>query len=253
MARPVDRRAVLAAVLGLLVFALAWEIIGRRELLGSSWPPLSDVWATLSNPKRWTLLGRALRATAREAAIGYVVGVSAALAVCTLAALVPWARRGVYDFAAIVNALPIIAIGPLLIAFFPRPVTPIVIAALTVFFTTTVSVAAGIERSSDAHQQVASVLGASRWRRFRYIQVPAAMPSVMDGLKLAAPSAVLGALLGEWFGTEVGLGQVLLVSMQNYQIDLLWSAALLGAAVALLAYGTISLAQRRVADRFGGI
>jgi sulfonate transport system permease protein len=243
-------QARVAGAAGLATFLAVWEITGRAGTFGPSWPALSTIWDTLSDPANRDLFGRAVRATVREAATGYLVGSGLAILLSVIAALVVRARRGIYEFAAIVNAIPILALGPLMIAVFPRPVTPVVIAALTVFFTTVISTAAGIESANPTHHDLASTLGASRWRRFLRVEAPAALPSVFDGLKLGTPSAILGALLGEWFGTERGLGQLLVTSMQNYRIAMLWSAALLGAGIALIAYGVVSLAERAVSARF---
>lgn len=247
---PLGLQGAPIGALGLGAFALLWEVLGRAGALGPSVPALTEIGETLGDPANRLLFRRAIAATVREAAIGYAIGSVAAIALAVVAALATRIRRQLLDLATIVNAIPILAIGPLLIALFPRDVTPIAISALTVFFTTVVATSAGIESASPAHHDLAGSLGASRWCRFRRIEAPAALPSVLDGLKLAAPSAILGALLGEWFGTERGLGQLLVSSMQNYRVGMLWSAALLGATIALVAYGAVSVVERAVSARF---
>lgn len=243
------RRRVAGAV-GLVAFVVLWEVLGRAGSLGPSWPPLTEVFDTLSDPVNTPLFERAVAATMRAAAIGYVLGSVTAILLAVVAALVAPIRRQLLDLATIVNAIPILALGPLLIALFPREVTPVAIASLTVFFTTVVATTAGIQSASPAHQDVASTLGAARLRRFRHIEAPAALPSVLDGLKLATPSAILGALLGEWFGSERGLGQLLVSAMQNYRISMLWTAGLLAAGIALVAYAVMSVVERAVSARF---
>lgn len=239
-----------AGALGLLAFGVLWEVLGRAGSLGPSWPPLSDVVDTLRDPVNAPLFERAASATMRAAAIGYAIGSGTAILLAVVAALVAPIRRQLLDLAAIVNAIPILAVGPLLIALFPREVTPVAIASLTVFFTTVVATTAGIQSASPAHQDVASTLGSTRLRRFRHIEAPAALPSVLDGLKLATPSAILGALLGEWFGSESGLGQLLVSAMQNYRISMLWAAGLVAAGMALIAYAVMSVLERAVSARF---
>nr|AEX65053.1 putative membrane protein [Rhodococcus sp. Mel] len=247
--RGISGRLLLGAA-GIITFAVLWEVAGRMRLLGDSWPPLTEIWTTLSDPSNRTQFERAVGATLEKAAFGYVIGTSAAIVFAAVAALIQPIRRQMLDLAAIVNAIPILALGPLLIALFPREVTPVAISALTVFFTTVIATTAGIESAGPAHQDLATTLGANRLRRFWRVEAPAALPSLLDGLKLAAPSAVLGALLGEWFGTERGLGQLLVVSMQNYRVDMLWSAGLLAAGIALIAYGMVSIVERSVSERF---
>ena len=76
------------------------------------------------------------------------------------------------------------------------------------------------------------------------------MPAFVDGLRLAAPGAVLGAILGEWFGAPRGLGLLIVSAMQNFQIALLWSAALLAATVSILAFVAFGALERFVVARY---
>jgi len=101
-----------------------------------------------------------------------------------------------------------------------------------------------------AQADVLRVLGASRWATFAQLQLPAALPAVADGLRLSAPVAIVGAIIGEWFAAERGLGPLLVNAMQNYQIDLLWSAALVGALISAGAYGVLSIVQHAAARRY---
>jgi NitT/TauT family transport system permease protein len=80
--------------------------------------------------------------------------------------------------------------------------------------------------------------------------VPQAIPAFFDGLTLAAPAAVLGATIGEWFGAPMGLGLVLVSAMQNYQMALLWSAALAATIMSLAAYLLFVQLQRVAVRRF---
>ena len=242
-------RVALGAV-GLVSFAAAWEVLGRAELLGQSWPPLSTILTTLIDPERRRLFQRAITTTIGEAARGYLIGILIAFALGLLSVLVPALRGGLDRLAALLNAVPVIALGPVLISTMPRDQVPVALAALAVFFTTFVATTAGFAAASPLHQDVFSVLGAARPARFRLLQLPASLPILCTGLKIGAPAAVLGAILGEWFGTEHGIGPILVAAMQNYQVELLWATALLGASLSMLAYGAMSLLERATERRF---
>jgi len=236
--------------LGLAGFAALWQVLAQAQLLGPSWPPLSTIMATLLDPGRATLFRRAIATTASEAARGYVIGVVVALGLGLVAVLLPGTRRGLDRLAALLNAVPVIALGPVLIATMPRERVPVALAALAVFFTTFVATTAGFAAAQPSHHDVFSVLGAIRRRRFRLLQVPASLPMICTGLKLGAPAAILGAILGEWFGADKGIGPILVSSMQNYQIPLLWAVALLAAGVAMVAYGLFAMLELGAARRF---
>jgi NitT/TauT family transport system permease protein len=84
------------------------------------------------------------------------------------------------------------------------------------------------------------------WR----LDLPAALPSIASGLKLAIPAALVGTLVGEWFGAPRGLGVLIVNAMENFQIPLLWSAVLLTLCASLLLYALMGLLERSVEARF---
>jgi ABC-type nitrate/sulfonate/bicarbonate transport system permease component len=209
----------------------AWEVAGRSGMLGPSWPAFSRVAAFILAAEHRTLLLDAAFVTSREAACGFALGSIAGCACALLAVLVPATAYGIDRFAAIVNGIPVIAIGSLCAVTLPPAVNPVVVASLAVFFMLFVAATAGFAATPHAQRDVLRVLGATRAVTFRQLQLPAALPAIADGLRLSAPVSVVGAIIGEWFAAENGLGPLLVNAMQNYQIDLLWSAALIGALI----------------------
>ncbi|MBV9581730.1 MAG: ABC transporter permease subunit [Chloroflexi bacterium] len=249
-ARLRNRSHALQALAGFVLLGVAWEIAGQTRLLGPSWPPLSRVAAALTSPTNFGLFQRGLSATLGEALLGYVIGIGLAAVSAMLCMLVPRLYAPIYRLSAILTAIPIVAVAGLLVSVLPREACPVAVAILAVYFTGFVAILAGFESASPVHQDLLTVLGATRQVRFFRLQAPAALPALVDGLKLGAPAAVLGAIVGEWFGAERGLGPLLVSSMQNYRIDIMWSAALLGAGVSMLVYGLLGVVERRVAADF---
>jgi NitT/TauT family transport system permease protein len=96
-----------------------------------------------------------------------------------------------------------------------------------------------------------TTLGATRWQRLIKLETVAALPSILSGMKIAAGSAMIGAIVGEWFGAPTGLGIVVLNSMQNFQIPLLWATVIVIAAITLTAYGLLTVAERAARRRIG--
>jgi ABC-type nitrate/sulfonate/bicarbonate transport system permease component len=235
---------------GLLLVIVSWEVIGRNQLLGRTFPALSDVLATIVDPARRGLFQRALEATIGSALRGFVFGSIIGFAMAALGVIFPPLRAGLDRLAAVMHAVPLIALGPFLIVTLSREGTPTAIATLAVVFNVFVATSAGLRVGNPLHHDVLTVLGAGSWERFRRLELPGALPFIADGLKLAAPAAVIGAILGEWFGAPRGIGIVIVSSLQNYQIDLLWSAALLGAMLSLVAFGAFSVLERWVVGRF---
>jgi NitT/TauT family transport system permease protein len=239
-----------AGAVGVALLLGLWEVGGQTGALGSAWPPLSTVLGFYGQAGMPSLLGTALATTVREAVLGYIAGASAATLAASVGILVPWLRGLIESMSAALNSVPWIMLGPLFVLVLPRSVGPVAIAGLAAFFYIFVAVSTGLSAAAAAHHDLLSVLGASRRSRFQQLQLPAALPEIVDGLRLAAPAALIGAIFGEWFGAETGLGVLLITSMQNYRIELLWAAALLGVVVSLLAYGGLSAVRWAVWRRF---
>ncbi|WP_433275205.1 ABC transporter permease [Pseudonocardia xinjiangensis] len=235
---------------GVLTLLVLVEVVGRLGLAGPGWPPLTAVLGYVAEPAAQQLLGRALVATGSAALGGFLLGSVAALLVAALSVLLPATAPGLDRLAAVVNAVPLIALGPLLITTAGREATPTLVAALAAGFALFVAATSALASASDAQRDVFAVLGAGRARTLLRLQLPAGLPLIVDGLTLAAPAAVLGAVIGEWFGARRGLGVLLVSSMQNVQTNQLWAAALTAAALSLLAYVLLVALRAAVNRRF---
>ncbi len=236
--------------LGLALFLVAWQWIGTHKLLGSTWPPLDTVLAYLTDPQRRSLFERALGASFRAAGLGFVIGCVAGLLFASVAWLAPPLRVGADHTAAVIHAIPQVALAPVFIIVGGPEVAPVAISALNVFFLLYVSASSGFAASGRAHRDLFAVLGASRFARLWRLDLPAALPAIASGLKLAIPAALVGTLIGEWFGAPRGLGVLILNAMENFQIPLLWSAVLLTLLASLSLYALCSLLERAAEARF---
>jgi ABC-type nitrate/sulfonate/bicarbonate transport system permease component len=247
--RPQGR--LLYPAMGCVVLLGSWEIVGRAGLLGKTFPALSAVLHVFTDGPRWALLVRSSAATLGSAATGLAVGTCLGAAVALLAHLVPLLRGGLDRLAVLVNALPVIALGPVLIIAAGRESTPAALAAVPVFFLLYTSTGVGLRGASLRLESVLTTLGAGRWQRLTKLEAIAAVPSVLSGLKIAVSSAMIGAIVGEWFGAPSGLGVVVLNAMQNFQVPLLWATVIVIAALTLSGYGLLTLAERAALRRIG--
>ncbi|HTY48081.1 MAG TPA: ABC transporter permease subunit [Steroidobacteraceae bacterium] len=244
-------RSLVHAAVGCALLLCAWELAGRGGLLGRTVPALSQVLGVYADGPRRALLLRSAAATLGSAAAGYAAGICLGMAAALIAHLVPLLRAGLDRMAVLVNALPVIALGPVLIITAGRVDTPAALAAVPVFFLLYTAAGAGLRSASRRLQLVLTTLGASRWQRLTRLEAVAAVPQVVTGLKVAAAAAMLGAVVGEWFGAPSGLGVVVLNSMQNFQIPLLWATVAVIATVTLCAYGLLTLGERAARRRIG--
>jgi ABC-type nitrate/sulfonate/bicarbonate transport system permease component len=244
-------RGVLYPALGCVLWLLAWEWIGRHGLLGRTFPALSQVLRVYEDAPRRALLLRSTVATVGSAVAGYAIGAMLGAVTAVIAHLAPILRGGLDRMAVLVNALPVIALAPVLIIVAGRQDTPAALASIPVFFLLYTSTGVGLRSATAGLELVLTTLGASRWQRLVKLEAIAAVPSMLSGMKIAASSAMIGAIVGEWFGAPSGLGVVVLNSMQNIQVPLLWATVMVIAVTTLAAYGLLSLGERALSRRMG--
>ena len=95
-----------------------------------------------------------------------------------------------------------------------------------------------------------TTLGARRGQILLYLDLPWAVPALLNGLKVSVSAAMIGTVIGEWFGAPMGLGVVILNTLENFQVALMWATVLIIAFVSLAGYGLLTLAERWAERRF---
>ncbi|KFC61738.1 ABC nitrate/sulfonate/bicarbonate transporter, inner membrane subunit [Devosia sp. LC5] len=242
-------RLVLGAV-GVGLFLAIWQVIGTYRLAGMTWPPLTDVLAFIADPSKQGLFVRAMLASFASVALGYVVGILSGVAAAMLGQVLPIMRPGLDRLVAVIHAVPLVALAPVFMVLANRDLTPPAISALGVFYMIYVATTSGLKAASHTHRDLFTALGSSPTSRFLRLELPAALPALVSGMKLAIPVAFIGTIVGEWFGASRGLGLLMVSAMQNFQIPLLWSAVLIVTTASLALFGLMSLFERLVYGRF---
>ena len=185
--------------------------------------------------------------TLMEAASGFLVGntVAAVLAVWFVHSQL--AERAFYPIAVFVNTIPIIAVAPILVLLLGNGYAPkIVIAALICFFHTLVNMVRGLKAVSPQMLELMRVLSANGREVLFKIRLQSSLPFLFAALKIASTTCVIGAIVGEWIGSNYGLGALILEATYNYRAPLLYATVILGAGMAVAAFAIVTLIERRV-------
>jgi ABC-type nitrate/sulfonate/bicarbonate transport system permease component len=253
LAAAVDRRlrtpAGLLPAAGVVLLVAAWQAVGSAGLLGDTFPPLTAVLQELE--ERDTIVRRATVATGMRALTGGLVGLGLGIGLATLLMWLPRLDRAVIRMAVLLNAIPVIALGPMLLSTSLRPYIGQIFAAMSVLLSTLLTVSDGYRAVPSPSHDVFTVYGAPWHVRFLRLQLPTAAPMIADAVRIAVPAAVLGAVLGEWFGADRGLGVLMITSMQNLRAELLWGAAAVAAALSAAGYAAMGLVEAWARRRFG--
>jgi len=243
---------IVAAFSGAVLLLVAWQVVGVTEVFGTTISPPTDVLDVFADSARRPMIVNAAFATGIEAVKGFFWGAVFAIVAGLVVTALPVFRKGVDQLATIQSAIPFVALAPILLANFDRATVPVAMAACTVFFTIYVAVVQGLGSASPTLSEVLVVFGGSRRSRLLRIQLPAALPVVATSFKVAMPLAIVGAVIGEWFGVSKGIGPVLLTSLRNYQMPIMWAAATSTVIVALVLFGVMALIERLTMERFEG-
>lgn len=154
-------------------------------------------------------------------ALGVIFGAIAAMIMGFFRSLSLW----ILPILIVSQALPTFAIAPLLVMWFGYGITAkIVMIILMVFFPVTSAFYDGLRRTNIHWLDLAKTMNAKKWRVFSFIRIPAALPALASGIRLATVAAPMGAIVGEWVGASQGLGFLMLNANARMQIDLMFAA-----------------------------
>lgn len=191
-----------------------------------------------------TLTGHA-GVTVAEAVCGMVISLILALILGILMDCFPVIRQGLYPLLVVTQTVPMIVMAPILIIYLGFGMTPkILTVVLMCFFPIAVSFSDGLAQVEEDYVHLVRSYGAGRWMAYRLVKIPAAIPSLLSGLKVAATYSVSGAVVGEWIGSQSGLGYYLLRVKNGYMLDKVFACVLVIIILSLCMNGIIRLWQR---------
>lgn len=225
-------------VFGFWVFAGA--VWGMNKGIPQPWVVVSQLI------KDWHYYPRNIRTTFSEAWRGYLVGNFLAIAIGMLFVLVPFMEKALMQIAVATYCLPIVAVGPILQATLKGDSPKVALVALSVFFTTLIGMLVGL-RSADRHSiELVKAYGGNRLTQLTKVRLRSALPSLFAGLQIAAPAAILGAIIGEFFGGERGLGIFMIASLQGSKVARTWGIGFLATALASVGFAITTVIGRRL-------
>jgi putative hydroxymethylpyrimidine transport system permease protein len=192
------------------------------------------------------LLAAHAAVTGGEILAGFLLG--AALGSATAIAMARFAsvRRWVLPVVVASQAIPVFALAPVLVLWLGYgPASKIAMAVLVIYFPVTAAFLDGLRRTDPGWLDLAEVMGARGWATMRWIRIPAALPALGSGLRMAAAVAPIGAVIGEWVGSSAGLGYLMLQANARLKVDLMFAALVVLAAMGLLLFFAVDRAVRR--------
>lgn len=237
---------LLAVPCSLALGILGWKwLVVARDIPAFILPPPERVAARFASAVADGTWWSETRVTLGESLLGFALALVVASVLGYLLAHIPLLERLIGPYIPASQALPIIAIAPLLILWLGYGQAPkVAAAALMVFFPMLINIISGLRRIEPSLREVAQVYGANRWQTLRHVEVPLAMPTILSGVKISFTLAITGATVAEFMGADHGLGVLLNVSRGLFDTALLFVALITLVVLAMLAYGLVTVLER---------
>lgn len=249
MAEPRPPRPEIAAIAlpGCVFLALVvlMELAKRGGWLPITVPGPSEIAAAV--PRSWSDLLYHAGPTILASTTGYLIAASLAMLLGALAVASNHTERTVFRLGLVVDSVPLIALTPILMVWIGTGMTArITISTIAACFPLLVGAIQGLKATDRNRLELFHVLAASPWQRLTLLQWPTALPYLFAALRIAAPLAVLGALIAEWVNAERGLGIMMVYALFSFDVPLVWLTIVSVCGLAMLAYGLVALVERLV-------
>jgi len=240
-------RIILTITSGLIALALWFSFTKYSQVPAFILPTPGQVWDRfLVSVSDGSLLFHAW-VTLSEVLMGLLIGVSSAIVIGYTLAKMRVVERILAPYIVASQSIPVVAIAPLLVIWLgPGMLSKVLISALIVFFPVLVNTIVGIRSVPDELYDLMHSLQANSWQRMRLLEIPAALPVFLGGLRVGATLSVIGAVVGEFVGADQGLGFLVNVGRGMYDTSLVFVAVFALILMALALYGAVILIEKNV-------
>jgi len=196
---------------------------------------------------KWNILFTNLVPTAIQAIMGFLIGNAAAIVIATVFVHRKTTEEAFFPVVVLINTIPVVAKAPILVLLLGNGMEPkIAIAALICFFPTLVNMVRGLESVNPQAMELMRVLSASEREIFFKLRLRNSLPYLFSALKIAASTAVIGSIVGEWIGSTVGIGALIIQSTYNFDSAMLYATVIVGSAFSVLFFAVIVAIERLV-------
>lgn len=240
-------KVAIPLIFGLTV-VMVWELMVRGFGVNPViLPAPSSVIERLSTegPRLWADFRQTI---VKGAMSGYVIGGVAAMIVAVLADRSDFLTRGILPVGSFMAALPIVGTAPIFVKWLGSDwESKAAVVAVMVFFPILVNTVAGLRDTSAMQRDLMRTYGAGYWPTLLKLRLPAAMPFIFNGLKIATTLALIGAIVAEFFGSPtVGMGFRISTSFGQLALDMVWAEIVVAAIAGSAFYGAMTLIEKRM-------
>ena len=232
-----------AVIAILAIIGLWWTVCAAGWVPRYMLPSPPDVVQALISD--WSLLWDNAKVTLQEALYGLGIGILIGFVFAVLMDMFDALYRALYPVMVISQTIPTVAIAPLLVLWFGYEMKPkIILVVIASFFPIAVGLLDGFKSADPDSINLLRSMGAGKWKIFRYLKAPTALPSFFSGLRIATAYSVVTAVISEWLGGFSGLGVYMTRVKKAYAFDKMFAVIILISIVSLLLMALVSILER---------
>jgi len=243
----VSVRIAIPVLFGLAILALWQGVVTGLSVPEVILPAPKSIGAAIG-ANLPTLWADFVQTIIKGALSGYLLGAGSAFAVAVLVDRVPFLRAGLLPIGNFVAALPIVGIAPIMVMWFGFDWhSKAAVVVVMVFFPVLVNMVAGLSASERMQRDLMATWGGTYWQTLIKLRLPAAMPFLFNGLKIAATLALIGAIVAENFGSPtLGMGFRISTAVGQLALPLVWAEITVAALAGSVFYGFVTSIERIV-------
>jgi NitT/TauT family transport system permease protein len=239
-------RIAIPVLFGVAILVL-WEGIVRALAVPEVILPAPSAIRAEIAASAGTLWGDFVQTIVKGGLSGYALGCGAAVAAAVVVDRFPFLARGLLPVGNFVAALPIVGIAPILVMWFGFGwQSKAAVVCVMVFFPVLVNAVAGLAASERMQRDLMATWGAGYWQTLWKLRLPAALPFLFNGLKIATTLALIGAIVAEFFGSPTrGMGFRISTAVGSLALPMVWAQIAVAALAGTAFYGIVALIERR--------
>ncbi|MDQ6698336.1 MAG: ABC transporter permease subunit [Actinomycetota bacterium] len=233
-----------SSLVGIGALLVLWQIVGATVFSKSGIVPTPTSVLSHMREDGFSFYWHNATTTLGAAFKGFVWGNLLAIGLALLVLIAPVLERPVLQLGVASYCLPIVAIGPIFAIVFDGETPKVILAAMSVFFTTLIGAMVGLRSADATSLDLIHAFGGNSVKKLTKVRLRASLPSLFAALRIAAPAAVLGSIIGEYLGADRGLGVAMINSQQSLDVPRTWGIALVAAAAAGAGYAITAVIGR---------
>ena len=233
-------QTLLTFILALLLWHFGVVLFGVKEFILPT--PIAAIQTLFQAKFRWPVN---FMATFYEVVGGFLVSGLVGVILGVAVVWSEWLKRTILPFLVFLNSLPKIAVAPLFMIWFGYGIVPnILIVFLISFFPVVINTATGLVAVEEDLLDLVNYLHATKWQKMKKIQLPNSLPYIFSGLKIAATTAVTGAIVGEFVASDKGLGSIIISSQTTLATPVIFGSLILITIIGMALFGFVGMMER---------